>query len=418
MITAVRRFLGAYGIGPCPIVAAVSGGVDSTALLLAMAELREDGYAIRAGHVNHHLRGEESDEDEQFVRSLCRRLDLPLDVTDGALDPERIRESGLEAAARDVRHERLAAIAAAAGARYVATAHQTNDQAETVLMRLMTGTGLAGLRGIHPRRDDGWIRPLLDVTRAQIEEFLAERGVTPRVDRMNADPRFLRSRVRQILKELDPSVVTNLAATAQQAQQVWPMVEKALDAVERSCTLTTETETRFLRWPDDTWLRQAGDVSLETLGQTLTRRTSVSPGKPAAVDPALPRSGKTSEVPTPPADTQLSTGTNPQDVTVAVLAASFELKTARSLGIPDSKLPTFPLAPDALQAQALPSLMKKVVAEGFTATDVTELPPYMGGGVTRIAEDALRMVRAVRFATRFGLRLDDATILSGSEGAR
>ncbi|HUP45864.1 MAG TPA: tRNA lysidine(34) synthetase TilS [Thermoanaerobaculia bacterium] len=257
MIAAVRQFFEAHGIEPGPIVVAVSGGVDSTALLLAMADLRPDGFSPLAGHVNHNLRGEESDEDQEFVRALSASLGVPLEIAEGSLDPEGIRTSGLEAAARDVRHARLAAMASAAGTRYVATAHQKDDQAETVLMRLMTGTGLAGLRGIHPRREDGWIRPLLDVTRAEIEAFLAERGVTARADRMNADPRFLRSRVRHVLRELGPELAGNLASVASQAQQVWPMVEKALDAVERSCTLTTEEETQFVRWPDDAWLRQA-----------------------------------------------------------------------------------------------------------------------------------------------------------------
>src|SRR5437762_12465336 len=111
-----------------------------------------------------------------------------------------------------MRHARLHAIQAAEGAQYIATAHQKNDQAETVLMRLMTGGGIAALRGIHPVRDDGVIRPLLDVTRAESERFLAERKLTPRFDRSNADPRFLRNRVRAMLREFDASVVANLPA--------------------------------------------------------------------------------------------------------------------------------------------------------------------------------------------------------------
>src|SRR5438067_9142236 len=85
------------------------------------------------------------------------------------------------------------------------------DQAETVLMRLFTGSGLAGLRGIHAIRDDGIIRPLLGATRAEIEAFLRERGETPRADRMNADPRFFRTRIRRTLSEYEPWVVENLA---------------------------------------------------------------------------------------------------------------------------------------------------------------------------------------------------------------
>lgn len=257
MIDAVRRFFSAHRIGPCHLLVACSGGIDSTALLLLAAELRHDGFRVTAGHVNHHLRGEESDADETFVRSLCEANDIDLHVVDGSLDRDEIRDGGVESAARDARCHALNGIAAESGADYIATAHQKNDQAETVLMRLLTGTGLAGLRGIHPVRADRWIRPLIDVTRAEIETFLRERGVSARVDRMNADPRFLRNQVRQVLGAFGPATVEHLAAVATQAAQVWPILERTIDAVERSCAIVTADETRFVRWPEDSWLRQA-----------------------------------------------------------------------------------------------------------------------------------------------------------------
>jgi tRNA(Ile)-lysidine synthase len=252
---AVARFFTQSGIEPCLLVAAVSGGTDSTALLLALADLREGGFGVEAAHVNHHLRGEESDGDEAFVRELCRGLGVVLQVADGTLDPERIRARGIEAAAREVRYARLAEVRIATGARFIATAHQRNDQAETVLMRLVTGSGLAGLRGIHPLRDDGIIRPLLEVRRDELEAFLRERGVTPRYDRSNEDPRFLRNRVRKVVRDLD--AVDNLAAVAAQARGQWPVLERAIDEAEGACVEVTDDETRFLAWPDDPWLRQA-----------------------------------------------------------------------------------------------------------------------------------------------------------------
>jgi tRNA(Ile)-lysidine synthase len=162
----VREFFATRGIGPCRLIAAVSGGADSTALLLALADLRDAGFEVEAAHVNHHLRGAESDADEAFIGGFCIDLGIRLHIDDGVLDPERIRARGIEAAAREVRYARLSEIRARTGARFVATAHQKNDQAETILMRLVTGSGLAALRGIHPVRDDGFVRPLLDVTRA------------------------------------------------------------------------------------------------------------------------------------------------------------------------------------------------------------------------------------------------------------
>jgi len=280
---AVARFLSANAIDR--LVVAVSGGPDSTALLVALAELRAD---IVAAHVNHHLRGGESDGDERFVRELCALLRVQLGVVDGSLEPDAIREHGIEAAARDVRHARLHQLREALGMRWIATAHQRDDQAETVLMRLVSGSGIAGLRGIHPVRDDGVVRPLLEVTRAEVEEFLREREIVARTDSSNRDPRFLRNRVRALLREMPESVSSNLAALAEQARTQWTIVETLLDEYEVE---ESADQTRFVRWPDDPWLKQAllhrhirrldphsRDVSaadLERLARA-TQRTSVT----------------------------------------------------------------------------------------------------------------------------------------------
>ncbi len=251
MISHAQHFLEAHGIRG-PLLVAVSGGPDSTALLMALAEI---GMPTVAAHVNHRLRGRESDEDEAFVRELCQRLGIPLRVADGTLDPQNIRRHGVEAAARDVRHVRLQEIRSEVGATHIATAHQKNDQAETILMRLMTGGGLAALRGIHPMRADGVIRPLLEVTRADIESFLRERGVSARVDRSNADPRFLRNRIRRVLAEFDDEVIDSLAAIARQAREQWDVLERVLDDADTSTK--TENETRFQSFPAGAWLRRA-----------------------------------------------------------------------------------------------------------------------------------------------------------------
>lgn len=244
LVAAIRRFFAEFGLGSADVVAAVSGGVDSTALLLALADLRAEGFRVAAAHVNHHLRGADAEGDEAFVRDLCARLDVPLQVADGTLDPGVVRHRGIEAAAREVRYVRLRELA---GERLVATAHQKSDQAETVLMRLLTGSGIAGLRGIHPVRGDGFIRPLLDVTREEIDAFLRDKGVTPRVDRSNQDQRFLRNRVRGLVREL--GATDNLAAAARQAREQWPLLERLIDEAEPAALDG--------RWPDQRWLRQA-----------------------------------------------------------------------------------------------------------------------------------------------------------------
>lgn len=252
MRSAIRQFFVKEGIADRQMLVAVSGGTDSTALLLLLHEL---GFELTAAHVNHHLRGADSDADEAFVRDLCAREGLPFRVSEGTLDPERVRERGVEAAAREVRYAQLSRMRDAEGLSLVATAHQKDDQAETVLMRLLTGAGVAGLRGIHPHREDGFIRPLLGVTRAELAAYLAERGIVPRDDRSNDDPRFLRNRVRAFLRQLD--AIENLARVAEHARAYWPHLERAIDAAERDCVRVTEDSAEFLRWPDDEWLAGA-----------------------------------------------------------------------------------------------------------------------------------------------------------------
>lgn len=257
LLEAVRRFFAEHGIEPCRIVAAVSGGVDSTALLITLTTLRDDGFEIICGHVNHHIRGVEADDDESYVRELCVRLRVPLWVADGSLDPDLVRRVGVEAAAREVRTAKLQEIALTTRARFIATAHQKNDQAESILMRLMTGTGIAGLRGIHPVRGDGFIRPLLEVSRPEIEAFLQARGITPRFDRMNADTRYLRVRVRRALASFDAATIDNLAAVAAQARDQWAALERLIDEADARFTRASPQQTRFEAWPEDTWLKQA-----------------------------------------------------------------------------------------------------------------------------------------------------------------
>jgi tRNA(Ile)-lysidine synthase len=246
---AVRQFFAERGFGPRRVLAASSGGVDSTALLVALASLRDEGFEVAAAHVNHHLRGAESDGDEAFVRALCERIDVPLRVLDGTLDAEAVRCRGVEAAAREVRYRCLKE---AAAGDLIATAHQQNDQAETILMRLLTGSGLAGMRGILPVREDGVIRPLLGVSRAEIVSFLTAEGITPRQDRSNDEPRFLRNRIRARL----PAECAALADVAAEAQEWWGWQERVLDSAERGM-LEVGDEARFLRLPDDPWLRRA-----------------------------------------------------------------------------------------------------------------------------------------------------------------
>jgi tRNA(Ile)-lysidine synthase len=212
------------------IVVAVSGGPDSVALLRALRDARGSG-PLTAAHLNHQLRGPESDADDAFVRELCQRLSIDcrihrLDVRAAA----DVAKDNLEAVARRLRYDWLAQTAHEVGAAWVATGHTANDQAETVLHRLLRGTGLKGLRAIAARRELTagvcLVRPLLAVTRAEVIAYLNELGQEYRQDSSNRDPARTRNRIRSqllplLMAEYNPRIISVLARLAGQAEEAF-----------------------------------------------------------------------------------------------------------------------------------------------------------------------------------------------------
>ena len=197
------------------VICAVSGGADSMALLWGMYLLKEKlGITLEAAHFNHNLRGEESKEDAEFVRSFCDFHDIPLHLGEGTVVPGK---KGLEAAARDARYAFLRSLKGT-----IATAHTADDNAETMLMHLIRGSGLRGLGGVTPK-SEGLIRPMLDVTRVQVEQFLQENYIRHITDSSNETDAFLRNRLRHhvlpLLKAENPSIAPGLSAAAQRIRE-------------------------------------------------------------------------------------------------------------------------------------------------------------------------------------------------------
>lgn len=243
------------------VICAVSGGADSVALLFAMYLLRDKlGIHLEAAHFNHHLRGEESDVDEAFVRELCGRYEIPLHVGAAEVRPGK---KGLEAAARDARYAFLRSLDGK-----IATAHTADDNAETVIMRMLRGTGLKGLGAIAPV-SGRVIRPMLLVNRQEVEAFLSTWGLSHREDSSNASDAFLRNRIRHtvmpLLKAENPRLAENLSRMALrlredeeflQAQSdfsVLPGVEamKAMPKAQRSRCIETFLKTSGVKEPED-----------------------------------------------------------------------------------------------------------------------------------------------------------------------
>ena len=217
MLNKISAFMNRYAmVAPGDtVICAVSGGADSVALLFAMYLLREKlQITVCAAHFNHRLRGGESDRDEAFVRAFCERYDIRLftdstDVVSG--------KKGLEAAAREARYTFFHSLPGK-----VATAHTADDNAETVLMHLVRGTGLKGLGAITPVTGNV-IRPMLTVTRAEVLSFLDAYHLTWVEDSSNETDQFLRNRLRHsvmpLLRQENPQLAENLSTMALQLRE-------------------------------------------------------------------------------------------------------------------------------------------------------------------------------------------------------
>ena len=231
-------------------IVAVSGGPDSVALAHLCVGLLRDGKITRLilAHVNHQLRGDESDADETFVQGLpalwqtpevtyrTTRIDIAaLATKDGA---------NLEATGRRERYRWLAQLAQTENAAWIATGHTADDQAETVLFRLLRGTGVLGLRGIAESRlveSTRLIRPLLSVRRQQVLDYLRDNQLKYRIDSSNRDLRFTRNRLRlellpRLVQEYNPAIVEVLCRLAEQADELYE------DIAARAAQLLRDTE--------------------------------------------------------------------------------------------------------------------------------------------------------------------------------
>lgn len=208
------------------VLVGVSGGPDSTALLLCLRQLqRKLDIELVAAHVNHRLRGAAADADEACAAESAAALGVAFVRVE--LPPGLARGANLEARARRLRYAALRELAVRHGCAKIATGHTIDDQAETVLMRLLRGSSGRGLGAIRPRRADGIVRPLIDCRRADLTAVLRGAGLRSRRDASNRDRRFLRTHVRErvlpLLAELNPAIVracANLAAAARAERRI------------------------------------------------------------------------------------------------------------------------------------------------------------------------------------------------------
>ena len=242
------------GIESAHVLVAVSGGCDSVALLRGLLELKQSlSLELIVAHFNHGWRGDEAEADAAWVRDLAKSLEL--EFVAGFADEYSLPDGGSEESARQDRYDFLTRTALSQRCRFVAVGHTSDDQAETVLHHILRGTGLAGLRGIPPERplDDEitLVRPLLEIPRGGLEEWLTRIGQDWRRDRSNSDSRFTRNRIRNELlpllaTEFNPQIRRVLTTLAQQSGEVSDFVRKlAADALTETVISATPDSVRL-----------------------------------------------------------------------------------------------------------------------------------------------------------------------------
>ncbi len=221
------------------VVVALSGGADSCALLWCLVRLSgQFGLKLITAHFNHGLRQEQSDEDEVFCRSLAQKLDVDF-LTRKMPDPLVPRGVSPEDYFRRERYRFLDSVAADCGANKIALGHHLQDQAETVLLNILRGSGLDGLKGFLPIRDGKYIRPLIEVTRPDITATLQDAGIDFRTDSSNSSPVYLRNRLRGELipllqKKYNPGIEQNLARMAEIVRRDDEWIGGHVDAILKS----------------------------------------------------------------------------------------------------------------------------------------------------------------------------------------
>ena len=246
------------------VVAGVSGGADSVCLIHVLHSLRSElGVKLHAVHVNHMLRGEEADADERYTADLCRELGIPLHIlrTDVAAAAAGLGIS-IEEAGREIRYREFNRHAEATGAAKIAVAHNRNDQAETVMLNIIRGTGAAGLCGMEYARGN-IIRPLLSADREEIEHYCKAAGLQPRTDSSNLTQEYTRNKVRL---GLFPYINENFGA----------------NIINSLCRLAENTaaDQRFME-------KCAGGAYRQALCESREGSVSMDIGKLQSLDPAI-----------------------------------------------------------------------------------------------------------------------------------
>lgn len=221
------------------IVLGVSGGPDSIAMLNILNDIRNDknlhmNFDIIVAHVNHMIR-EEAIDDQRFVENFCKKIGVSFYAK--SIDVQKIannKKIGTEEAGRNARYEFFDEILEKENANKIAIAHNKNDKIETIIMNMLRGSGIAGLKGIEPIKNNKYIRPLIECERFEIEEYCAKNGIEPRIDRTNFENVYTRNKVRNIVipfikQEFNPNIIQTMDRLSDLVKEEDEYLEKLVE---------------------------------------------------------------------------------------------------------------------------------------------------------------------------------------------
>lgn len=199
------------------IVLGVSGGPDSIAMIDILRQIKDEmNFEMYVAHINHNIRGKEADADEEYVKKYCEKYNIKcfskkIDVPTIAQD----KKIGTEEAGREVRYNYFEEVLIETKSNKIAIAHNKNDKVETIIMHILRGSGISGLKGIEPKRDEKYIRPLIECDRTEIEKYCEDNKLNPRIDKTNFENEYTRNKIRNIVipyikQEFNPNIIETI----------------------------------------------------------------------------------------------------------------------------------------------------------------------------------------------------------------
>ncbi len=235
------------------IVAGVSGGPDSISMLNILNKIKDEfKLEIYVAHVNHMIR-EEAEDDEKYVEQYCKRNNIQFFAK--RIDVEQIAQTekiGTEEAGRNVRYQFFEEVLQKVGANKIAIAHNKNDKIETIIMKLLRGSGVSGLKGIEPIRDNKYIRPLIECERQEIEQYCEENKLNPRIDKTNFENNYTRNKIRNIIipyikKEFNPNIIETIDRLSQVATEESNYIDKQTNEIYENLLIERNQEQVVLK---------------------------------------------------------------------------------------------------------------------------------------------------------------------------